>query len=100
MEKLVKGNIVINRSGWVSLVIENMRGAKSETVMCNVFGFSSEAGSVYAREFQPYMVFNPDGPLEGVNKIVIERALSQSGYTLEDLKKEYRRFVKKNLITA
>jgi hypothetical protein len=97
--KLTKGNIVINRNGWVSLVIENMRGSKSETVMCHVFGYSSEAGSVYAREFQPFTVFNPDGPLEGVNRMVIERALANSGYSPDDLKKVYKRFIKKDLIT-
>lgn len=50
-EKLQKGDVVLMRgTGWVGVVHEAMRGAKSQTVFLDVFGWEHEMGSVYTAD--------------------------------------------------
>jgi len=53
-DKLLKGTIGYNHFGWASLVMERAKSDNPLTpVLCEVWGFEHECGSMYHKEFTP-----------------------------------------------
>ena len=52
--KILKGTIGYNPMGWAAVVMERARSDKPDTpVLCEVWGFEHECGSMYYIEFKP-----------------------------------------------
>ena len=52
--KILKGTIGYNPAGWPSIAMERARSDKPGTpVLCEVWGFEHECGSMYIEEFSP-----------------------------------------------
>ena len=52
--RLLKGVIGYNPMGWAAVVMERAKSDKPNTpVMCEVWGFEHECGSMYYSEFTP-----------------------------------------------
>ena len=52
--RLLKGIIGYNPMGWASIVMERAKSDKPETpVLCEVWGYEHECGSMYYHEFTP-----------------------------------------------
>ena len=56
--------VLLADSNWEAEIVEKPRGKEPTTVMCNVHGFYTEMGSVYAHDI--IEVRNPDGSWERI----------------------------------
>jgi len=51
---VLKGTIGFNHFGWAAIAMERAKSDKPDTpVLCEVFGFEQEMGSMYRKEFRP-----------------------------------------------